>query len=128
MNDMRTAQATETAGIAGNVRPATQRHAATAQGKAFGDELEACRLRLTRHAEERLQRRNIVLGEREMARLAEAVRTAESRGATNSLILMDRLALIVNVPTRNVVTACSSDGLRDGVFTNIDSTVIVQDE
>jgi flagellar operon protein len=92
----------------------------------FQAQLEECRLRFSRHASERLRRRNIVLDGRDLARLERAVDTAQSKGAVNSLILTERLALIVNVATRNVITACSRDGLKDGVFTNIDSTVIVE--
>ncbi|MBC7230072.1 MAG: hypothetical protein H5T74_06745 [Actinobacteria bacterium] len=97
-----------------------------AGGPSFQEQLRESALRFTRHAEERLQRRSISLDGRDMARLEEAVRAAESKGAVNSLVLMDGLALVVNVATRNVVTACEREALRDGVFTNIDSAVIVR--
>jgi len=109
-------------GASGAGRPGAQGPA----GGSFREELERGGLRFTRHAEERLQRRSITLAGEDLARLEEAVRTAESKGACNSLVLMDRLALIVNVATRNVITACDRDALKDGVFTNIESTVIVR--
>ncbi len=113
------------AAAAGNGAPAT-RPSQAAGGPSFQEQLRESALRFTRHAEERLQRRSISLDGRDMARLEEAVRAAESKGAVNSLVLMDGLALVVNVATRNVVTACERDSLRDGVFTNIDSAVIVR--
>lgn len=100
--------------------------ASKAPGTTFQDELQRSALRFTRHAEERLQRRSISIDGRGMARLEEAVRAAESKGAVNSLVIMDGLALVVNVATRNVITACEQEALRDGVFTNIDSAVIVR--
>lgn len=113
--------------VTGGIGPA-RAGAATreAQGSSFQEELRRSEIRFTRHAEERLQRRSISLGQEDMARLEEALRTAESKGAVNSLVLMDGLAMVVNVSTRNVVTACDQRALRDGVFTNIDSAVIVR--
>lgn len=115
--------------VVGGIGPARADGAAAreAQGLSFREELRRSELRFSRHAEERLQRRSISLGREDMARLEEALRTAESKGAVNSLVLMDGLAMVVNVATRNVVTACDQGALRDGVFTNIDSAVIVRD-
>ena len=95
-------------------------------GPGFEAHLDACRLRFSRHASERLRRRRITFGCEEMERLEQAVDRVAVKGAHSSLVLMDQLALIVNVPSREVVTALSRDGLKDGVFTDIDSTVIVQ--
>ena len=41
-------------------------------------------------------------------------------------MLMDDLGLIVNVPSRTVVTAMNAGGMEHGVITNIDSTVIIR--
>jgi len=43
------------------------------------------------------------------------------------LLLMDRLALVVSVPNRTVITVVPREELQDAVFTNIDSAVLVQD-
>ena len=99
-----------------------------AEGASFQNELESVSLRFTKHAEERMRRRNILLESRDLNRLEAAVKAAESKGATNTLVLMDGLALIVNVATRNVVTAFDRNGMKEGVITNIDSTVIVRDQ
>jgi hypothetical protein len=40
------------------------------------------------------------------------------------VVLVDRTAFVVAVPTRTVVTAVATDQMRDHVFTNIDSAVI----
>ena len=50
----------------------------------------------------------------------------EAKGAKESLILMDQLALVVSVKNRTVITAVDGASLKDNVFTNIDSAVIIK--
>lgn len=106
---------------ASKARPAT--------GKtSFENVLEqkmASELRFSRHAQERLQSRNISLSSEDMTRLNQAVSQAREKGARDSLILMNNLALVVSVKNNTVVTAVDENSLRDNVFTNIDSAVIV---
>jgi len=82
-------------------------------------------LKFSQHAIQRLKSRNIQLGEAEMGRLKNAVSKAREKGAKDSLILMDNLALIVSVKNNTVITAVDEDNLKENVFTNIDSAVIV---
>jgi flagellar operon protein len=79
-------------------------------------------LRLSAHAEERLRAAGADAGR--MAAAAEAVGRAAARGGRSTLVLMDGMALVVDVPTRTVVTAVSAERMRDRVFTQIDSAVI----
>lgn len=99
----------------------------TTRDAGFEAMLRQSGLKLSSHARDRLNLRDIDMGEAEARRLGRAVEAAESKGSKSSLLLMDRLALIVNVPSRRIVTACDRDRLHDGVFTNIDSTVIVRE-
>ena len=82
-------------------------------------------LKFSQHARQRLQSRNIELGEAEIARLENAVSKAREKGARDSLILMDNLALVVSVRNNTVITAVDEQSLKENVFTNIDSAVIV---
>lgn len=84
-------------------------------------------LKLSAHARQRLAERGVELGDSQMQALAAAADRAEAKGANESLMLMDRLGLIVNIPNRTVKTVLPADRMRDGVVTNIDSTVIVDD-
>ena len=47
------------------------------------------------------------------------------KGIKESLMIMDKLAFIVNVPSSTVVTALDSSASKEQVFTNIDGAVIV---
>ncbi|RMG63765.1 MAG: flagellar protein [Calditrichaeota bacterium] len=83
-------------------------------------------LRFSAHAQHRLKSRNIHLDEASLERLNRAVERADSKGAREALILMNDLAFIVSVDNRTVITAIDSDSMKDSIFTNIDSAVIVK--
>jgi len=81
-------------------------------------------LKFSSHAQTRIQSRQITLGAAEMQRLEGAVQKAASKGARESLVLIDQTALVVSVPNRTVITVVDKDNLKQNVFTNIDSAVI----
>ena len=78
----------------------------------------------SKHAEHRMQLRQVSLSNNDRARLYLAVDRAAGKGARESLVLLDRMAFVVNVPNRTVVTAMPSESAREGIFTNIDSAVL----
>jgi len=82
-------------------------------------------IKFSRHAELRLQSRNINLTQAQKDKMKEAVNRAQSKGVKDSLVLMDNLAFVVNVRNRTVITAANSNELKENVFTNIDGAVIV---
>ena len=83
-------------------------------------------VKFSQHASQRLQTRNINLSNEQMNQLKSAVDKAAQKGARESLILMNNdLALVVSVTNRTVITAMDGASIRDNVFTNIDSAVIV---
>jgi flagellar operon protein len=82
-------------------------------------------LKFSAHAKERLGLRNINLSAEDMARMTDAVNKAAAKGARQSLLVMDDLAFIVSVTNRTVITALDGSSMKENVFTNIDSAVIV---
>ena len=85
----------------------------------------ASELKFSKHASQRLDERNIVLSEDQSQRLEEGVLKASEKGITDSLVLVDDLAFIVNVPNQTVVTAMDQTKSEENIFTNIDCAVIV---
>ncbi len=81
-------------------------------------------LKFSKHAAGRLIDRNIELSEAQMERLQEGARNAGQKGIKDSLVIVDELAFIVNVPNRTVVTALDSTEAGGNIFTNIDGAVI----
>lgn len=84
-------------------------------------------LKFSAHAQQRLASRNIRLTSKELAGLNEAVGKAEAKGARESLVVMDRVALVVSVKNRTVITAVDDQSMKDNIFTQIDSAVIVRE-
>ncbi|MEE1078256.1 MAG: TIGR02530 family flagellar biosynthesis protein [Agathobacter sp.] len=87
--------------------------------------LENSSLKFSKHASLRLLDRNIDLTESQNARLENGVKMAQEKGIQESLVLVDSLAFIVNVPNQTVVTAMDQTETNSNVFTNIDGAVIM---
>ena len=81
-------------------------------------------VKFSKHAMNRLSLRNIELTNDQMARLNQGKIEAGEKGIRDSLILVDQLAFIVNVPNNTVVTAMDQTENKSNVFTNIDGAVI----
>lgn len=82
-------------------------------------------LRFSKHASNRLADRQLTLSEEQMSRLTEGARKAGEKGIKESLVMVDQLAFIVNVPNNTVITAMDQTQANENVFTNIDGAVIV---
>lgn len=82
-------------------------------------------LKFSNHAVKRLEQRGIEIPSEQLSRISDAVEQAAAKGSKESLILMNDMALIVNVTNRTVVTAMDGGSMKDNVFTNIDSAVII---
>jgi flagellar operon protein len=109
--------------------PSPPREAAGAETADFQQTLEEMlhnsSLKFSSHAQQRLQRRQIDLDAQRLNRLEEAVNKAAQKGARESLVLIDDLALVVSVKNRTVITAVDEKNLKEKIFTNIDSAMIV---
>ncbi len=82
-------------------------------------------LKFSNHAMDRIRQRGLSFSKTEMTQLQEAVVKAQSKGSKDSLIIMDDKALIVSVKDKTVVTVMGKEQLKENVFTNIDSTIML---
>ena len=87
--------------------------------------LEQSELKFSKHAVNRLSDRNIALTDAQNVRLENGVKQASEKGIIESLVLVDSLAFIVNVPNKTVVTAMDQTETNSNIFTNIDGAVII---
>ncbi len=60
-----------------------------------------------------------------MASIEKAVSRAAEKGSKDTLVLADDKALIVSVKNNTVVTVMDRAAMKENVFTNIDSTVVI---
>lgn len=80
-------------------------------------------LKFSKHANERLLSRNIDLSDEQLNKLETGTKKAQEKGISESLVIVDNIAFIVNVKNSTVITAL--DEGEDKVFTNIDGAVIM---
>lgn len=89
------------------------------------DKAEAPQLKFSNHAIERMQSRGISYSPEDLTRLGGAIQKAAAKGSKDTLVLMDNSALIVSVKNNTVVTVMDKNALKENVFTNIDSTIVM---
>ncbi|OWA33766.1 flagellar biosynthesis protein [Saccharibacillus sp. O16] len=92
---------------------------------AFQSVLDEQLLKFSGHASKRLEQRGIQLNSEQLRKIGNAIDQAAAKGSKESLLLMKDMALIVNVKNRTVVTAVDEKSMKNNVFTQIDSAVIV---
>lgn len=113
-----------------NRTQAPQQEAADENGLSFGEilrnkKVENDVIRFSKHASIRLEQRGIQLTDGQMERLNNGTKQAQSKGIRDSLVIVDELAFIVNIPKNTVITAWDSKEASTNVFTNIDGAVIM---
>lgn len=82
-------------------------------------------LKFSKHAANRLADRKITLSDSQIARLSDGCLKAGEKGIQDSLVIVDELAFIVNIPNKTVITAMDQTATDENVFTNIDGAVIM---
>ena len=85
----------------------------------------ASSLKFSTHAVERMRSRGITFSPEAMKNIEGAVAKAAQKGSKDTLVLTDNSALIVSVKNNTVVTVMDKNAMKENVFTNIDSTVMV---
>ncbi len=108
-----------------NVRPGAKPSAETSFAEVLKRETTATSLKFSAHAAQRMRDRNIQLSEADLMRLQDAVLRAQAKGSRESLVMMEKAAFVVSVRNQTVITAVDGESMRQNVFTNIDSAVIV---
>lgn len=87
--------------------------------------LENSEVKFSKHAANRLADRNIELTKQQLERLADGTKKAGEKGINESLVIVDQLAFIVNIPSNTVITAMDQTQAEDNIYTNIDGAVII---
>ena len=96
--------------------------------KSFVEHLKAATtepLKISKHASERMQERNIEISDVEWQQLTDKVYEAQQKGVKQPLVLLDQAALIVSAKNATVITALDRDEAKSQIFTNIDGTIVL---
>lgn len=86
--------------------------------------LEKEELTFTKHASMRLNARDINFSDEQMTRINEGVKEAEKKGIKDSLLLIDDVALVVNVKNKTVITAVKKEQ-QNQIFSKIDGAILI---
>ena len=87
---------------------------------------EAKQLKVSKHASNRLQERNIAIDDKQWEKITNKVFEAKSKGVNDSLVLTNNAALIVSAKNATVITAMNRQEAQDQLFTNIDGTIVLE--
>ena len=82
-------------------------------------------LNFSKHAAKRMNERGIAVDNQLMSDLEHAVEGARKKGARDVAVIGRQGVFIVNVPNNTVVTTMAQSDMKERVFTNIDSAVLM---
>lgn len=96
--------------------------------KTFLEHLQSAtsqQLKISKHASERMQERNIELNDSQWEQLQDKVFEAQQKGIKQPLVLFDHAAFIVSAKNATVITALDRSEAKAQIFTNIDGTIVL---
>lgn len=83
------------------------------------------RVSFSKHANQRVETRNIRISESDLNRLDNACDRAQQKGIRDALIVMDNSAFIINTPNKVVITVVDKNEMKSNIFTNIDGALFI---
>nr|WP_285846567.1 TIGR02530 family flagellar biosynthesis protein [Priestia koreensis] len=94
---------------------------------SFKEELELVvqPVKISKHADQRIQARNIQIQPEEWQLLEKKMAEAKKMGINDSLVLMKNAALIVSTKNHAVITAMERKEASSQIFTNINGTIVI---
>jgi flagellar operon protein len=84
------------------------------------------KLVVSKHAQERLEQRNIQISNEDWKKIEEKVSEAGKLGVRDSLVLLPDAALIISAKNKTVITALNREEAVSQIFTNINGTIILE--
>ncbi|MFS0874598.1 TIGR02530 family flagellar biosynthesis protein [Solibacillus isronensis] len=110
------------------IKPIVKQNVEQVSKQSFMDHLKQAtgdELKISKHASERLNERNISITDREWQQISEKVFEAKNKGVKQPLVLLDQAALIVSAKNATVITALDRNEAKQQLFTNIDGTILL---
>ncbi|GAA5415109.1 hypothetical protein Pryu01_00133 [Paraliobacillus ryukyuensis] len=93
---------------------------------AFKDVLTSAQsLKISKHAQTRLEERNIKIDDSKWQAVTKKVNEAKEKGITDSLVVMKEGTLVVSAKNNTVVTAMDREEAQARVFSNINGTILM---
>lgn len=93
--------------------------------KLLQDEISKGDLKISKHADQRLKSRNINLSKNDWKDINIAIDNAKTKGIKNSIVIKDEVSLIVNIPSKTVISAMAKGIKEQQIYTNIDGAIVL---
>jgi len=84
-------------------------------------------LKISKHASERIEERNIEITDKLWQTIGEKVQEARQKGISDSLVVLNNAALLVSAKNNTVVTAMNRGEATNRIFTNINGTILIDE-
>ncbi|HLS07995.1 TIGR02530 family flagellar biosynthesis protein [Lentibacillus sp.] len=108
--------------------PSVRKPAENKAKDSFKDVLAGVQdVKISKHAKARLNERNIDINDNQWQAISEKITEAKGKGVTDSLVLTDDAALLVNTKNNTVVTAMNKAEATSRIFTNINGTILIDE-
>lgn len=110
-------------------RPASANKANAGKSASFQDVLSDklnSPLKISKHAEKRIQERGIVVPEQMWQEMNQKVKEARNKGVEDSIVLTKNAAFVVSAKNETIITAMDREEAASQLFTNIDSAIILK--
>ena len=88
-------------------------------------EYEKGGVQFSKHAMQRMQTRGVEMTPGLLSNLNQAVDKARMKGSKDVAVISDKSVFIVNVPNNTVITTMNGLEMKENIFTNIDSAVLI---
>ncbi len=89
------------------------------------DKAKTGELKISKHAQSRLDSRNVKLSEEKLGEVSEAMDRANEKGIRDALIIVDGNALIASIKNKTIVTCAKQEDLDSKIITNIDGAIVL---
>lgn len=103
------------------IRPKVDRRFSSFLNESIEQPLGQKEVKISHHAQKRLEERGLQLDQQDMKQIEEAVEELNEKGSKNSLIFYKDMALIASVHNRTIITALNTQEMD--TVTNIDSAM-----
>ncbi|PKR78625.1 flagellar protein [Halalkalibacillus sediminis] len=91
-------------------------------------EQSAQELKVSKHAQKRLDERNIHIDQKQWNMIQEKMVEAKNKGVSDSAIIMKDAVLVASTKNNTIITAMDRQEAADQLVTNINGTIILQDD
>ncbi|TCT26767.1 flagellar operon protein [Melghiribacillus thermohalophilus] len=84
-------------------------------------------LKVSKHAQKRMDERNIQISASTWNQIQEKVKEAKTKGVTDSIVILNQAALVVSAKNNTVITAMDRTEAGHQIFTNVNGAIILND-